>query len=43
VYRDGRPDLAATWGMAALRAAVLFGAAAFAYAMLKKRFLSAPA
>jgi hypothetical protein len=39
VYQDGRPDLAATLGLALLRATLLFAVATFAYCALKARFI----
>ncbi len=42
-FRDGRPDLAVTLGVAFLRAAVLFGMAAVAYSVLRKRLMPEPA
>jgi hypothetical protein len=40
VYRDGHPDLVATLGVAGLRAAVLFIAAAAVYRVLQLRLMS---
>lgn len=39
VYQDGRPDLAATLGLALLRATLLFAIATLAYRALKARFI----